>query len=148
MREHLLRVDICLDAQRFHLPPDIRAADGFARAGHKNHTRLDPLLCCVAEQFLSQLPHDKHRAGFAFAAHHCLAAFGRFHGDELQLADPDAGAADGLQDEVQPFIVFSLRCPAQSGVLCFCQLSFFGAENLLLKLQGFYLQIVPAEKGE
>ena len=53
VREHLLRVDICLDAQRFYLPPDIRAADGFARAGHENHTAFNILLCCVAEHFLS-----------------------------------------------------------------------------------------------
>ena len=95
---------------------------------------------------MSQLPHDKHRAGFAFAAHHCLAAFGRFHGDELQFADPDAGAADGLQDEVQPFVVPTLRRFAKSGVFRFGQFLFFGTVDLLLQLQGFYPQVMPAKK--
>lgn len=148
VREHLLRIDICLDAQCFHLPPDIRAADGFACAGHKNHTALDILLCCVAEQFFPQFPHDKHGSCLTLAAHHRLTAFGRFHGDELQFADPDAGTANGLQDEIQPFVVPALRRLAKSGVLRFRQLLFFGAVDLLLQLQGFYPQIVPTKKGK
>ena len=52
MRKHLLRIDIRLDAQRFHLPPNIRAADRLARACYKNHTAFNILLCCIAEQFL------------------------------------------------------------------------------------------------
>ena len=52
MRKHLLRIDICLYTECFHLSPDIRAAYGFACAGHKNHTAFNSLLCCIAEQFL------------------------------------------------------------------------------------------------
>ena len=78
--------------------------------------------------------------------HHRLTVFGRFHGDELQFADPDAGTADGLQDEIQPFVVPALRRLAKSGVLRFGQLLFFGTVDLLLQLQGFHLQIVPAKK--
>ena len=41
MGEHLLRVDIRLRTQGFHLPPDVGAADGLTCAGHKDHTAFD-----------------------------------------------------------------------------------------------------------
>ena len=109
VRKHLLRVDLCLDAQSFHFPPDIRAADWFAGAGYKNHSTLNILLRSIAEQFFSQLPDNKNRSCLALAVHHRLTAFGR-----LQFTDPDACTANRLQDEIQPFVVPVLRRPAKS----------------------------------
>ena len=148
MGKYLLRVDTRFLTQEFHLPPDIRPIDGLARAGHENHPAFDSLLRCVAEQFLSQRLHKKHRPGLCFTAYHRLAAPCCLNGDKLQLTDPDAGAADGLQNQTESLVVFALRRTAQVSVLLPGQLLFFGAVNLLLQFQCFYLQVVPAEKGE
>ena len=52
MRKYLLRIDICIFAQGFHLSPNVRAVYGFAVFRYKNHTAFYSLLCCIAEQFL------------------------------------------------------------------------------------------------
>ena len=52
MRKHLPGVYICFITQGFHFTPDVCAAYRLARAGHKNHTVFNVLLCCKAEQFL------------------------------------------------------------------------------------------------
>ena len=148
MGKYFLRVDTRFLTQGFHLPPDICPIDGLARASHENHPAFDPLLRCVAEQFLPQRLHKKHRPGLCLTAYHRLAAPCCLNSDKLQLTDPDAGAADGLQNQTEPFIVLSHRCPAEPCVFRFRQFLFFGAVNLLLQFQRFYLQVVPAEKGE
>lgn len=60
MRKHLLRIDICIFAQGFHLSPDIRAVYRLSAFRYKNHTVFYSLLCCIAEQFLFQFFHDKN----------------------------------------------------------------------------------------
>lgn len=148
VRKHLFRVDLRLLAQGFHLPPDICPVDGLARAGHENHPAFDPLLRRIAEQFLFQRLYDKNCPSLRLAVHHRFSAPDRFHGDIPQLADPDAGSADGLQDQAEPPIVPALRRPDQAGVFLPGQFLFFGAVDLLLQFQHFHLQIVPAQKGE
>ena len=85
--KHLIRIDVRFLAQRFHIPPDIRPADRLATARDEDTARFDPLLRCVAEQFLLQVAHDKHRARFALAGNRRFAALCSFHGDELQFAN-------------------------------------------------------------
>ena len=50
MREHLAGIDVRVPAQRFHLPPDIRAADGLAAAGDKDRACCDTLFLGVLQQ--------------------------------------------------------------------------------------------------
>ena len=96
MWKHLLRVDTRFLTQGLHLPPDICPIDGLARAGYENYSAFDSLLRCIAEQFLPQRLHKKHRPGFRLAAYHRLAAPCCLNGDKLQLTDSDAGTTDGL----------------------------------------------------
>ena len=143
MGKHLPRVDICFNAQGFHLSPNVGAADGLACASHKNHTAFDSLLRCIAEQFLFQLFYDENRPCFRLAVHRRLAVFYCLNRDILQLADPNTCAADGLQNQVEPLIVLALGRSAKPCVFRPCQFFLLGAEYLLLQFQRFHLQIVP-----
>ena len=75
MRKYLLRIDICIFAQGFHLSPNVRAVYGFAVFRYKNHTAFYSLLCCIAEQFLFQFFHDRVFAlQFTIASPHFVAS--------------------------------------------------------------------------
>ena len=148
VRKNLFGVDTCRLAQCFHFAPDGRPADGFSRAGHKDHPAFDFLLRCIAKQFLFQLLHEKDRPRLSFTAHGRLAAFCRLDGDIPQLAHAHARPADRLQNEVQPFIVPMLGGAAQARIFRFCQFLFFVTIDPLLQLQRSHPQIVPPQKDK
>lgn len=83
VRKHLVRIDVRFHAQRLHIPPDIRPADRLAAARDEDTTRFDPLLRCIAEQFLLQFTDDEHLARFAFTRNRRFTTLGGFYGDEL-----------------------------------------------------------------
>lgn len=109
MRKDLFWVDVCLPAQGFHLAPDVCAAYRFSRSRYKNHAVFNILLRRVTEQFLFQLFYYKNRSGFRLTINNRLAAFCRFDGYILQLADTNTGCANRLQYKAQPLIMSALR---------------------------------------
>ena len=129
MRKDLLRVDIRLFTQSLHLAPYICTAYRLARARCKNHTAFDILLCRVAEKFLFQLFYYKDCSGFRLTINNRLAAFCRFNGYVLQLADANTGCANRLQYKAQPLIVSALRGFAKPHIFSLCQFPFFGVKK-------------------
>ena len=134
MREHLVRIDVCFFAQGFHIPPDVCPTNRLSAARDEDTARFDPLLRRIAEQFLLQFAHDKHRTRFALAGNRSFAALCGFHGDELQFAHADTRATDRLQDQAKTLVVLRFRRIDKPHILRFCQFLFLRAENLLLHL--------------
>lgn len=109
MRKDLFWVDVRFPAQSFHLAPNVCAAYRFSRSRYKNHAVFNILLRRVTEQFLFQLFYYKNRSGFRLAINNRLAAFCRFNGYVLQLADANACPANCLQNKTQSFTLSAFR---------------------------------------
>ena len=60
VRKHLSGIDIRFFAERFHLPPNVGAADGFTRFCDEDHAGFNCLFRCIAEQFSLQLFYNKN----------------------------------------------------------------------------------------
>ena len=148
MRKDLFRVDVRRFAKGFHLPPDIRAADGLSRPRDKDRACCDVPFFGIAQQLFLQRTHQKHRAHLAFAFDGRLSRLRRLHGDELQLADTDARAADRLKEQIQTVVFLLRRGVQQPDIFRFRQFLVLAAKNLPLTFDRFHLAIVPAEKGE
>ncbi len=111
MWKHLSGVYPCTLAQGFHLPPDAAPVQGPAVFADKYGTGSDTgFFYILMQQFLNQRG-DKYHPRFIFAVNYCSACLYSLCGDVLQLADPNAGAADRLDDIGD---ARSLRCPDQA----------------------------------
>ena len=89
-------------AQRLHLRPDLPAGERTAVSGEKDLAGSGFLLPGVLQQLLAQLPGDEDGADFTLQRHLGPAQGDGLHGDIPDLGDPDAGGADGLQQQGQP----------------------------------------------
>ena len=112
--EHLGRLHSSAFAQAFHIPPDVGAVKGPPRPRHE-HRPADVLrpggdfLCpeIVPEQ-AAQLGGQEHGAPLAFVDDFRSASDHGPNRDELQLRHPDAGGANGLDDEGEALVFLSL----------------------------------------
>lgn len=75
MREHFLWINLRLRTKIFHFPPNVGTANRLSCSRDKNCTRLDSLLCCIAEQFFSQFFYNKYRACFSLKRNNRFAVF-------------------------------------------------------------------------
>ena len=116
VRKDLVRIDVGVFAQLFHLPPDVRAADRFAAARHEDWSCCDMLLFGILQQFLFERFDKKDRANFSLAVDGRLTALDHFNRDELQFAYADASTADRLNDEVQAVVFFASRRSADGSI--------------------------------
>ena len=87
-------------AQPLHLRPDLTAAEGRPVSGEKDLAGSGFLLFGVFQQLAAQLAGDEDGADLAFQGDLRPARSGRLHGNILHLADPDAGGADGLHQQL------------------------------------------------
>lgn len=112
VRKYLFGIYLCLNAEVFHFPPDVRAAYRLARAGNKNRARRYLLLGYIPKQFLLQITDNKNASRLALERDCRFAFSDGFHGDELQFAHTNARATNRLQDQAKTFILLFLRRPA------------------------------------
>lgn len=98
MREHFAPRHAGLFTQSLHHAPNVTAVKGLSVSSDKHRPGLQAGLFYISQQQLLQRRGDENHPRLIFAVHHGLAAMHRLHGDVLQLADPDARPANGLQD--------------------------------------------------
>ncbi len=122
----------CPLAQGFHLPPDVGPVQGRSRPGDKDRAGADIPLLSIAPQLLPQGRGQEDSPGLSLAGHHSFPADSRLHGDIGHLADPDAGGADGLDQQGQPFALLFLCRPHKTPVLLPAQFPLFRAVDLFL----------------
>ena len=89
-------------AQGFYLRPDLPAGKTGSASGEKDLAGGGVLFFGVLQQLPAQLARQQDGADFALQAHLRPAPPGRLHGEVAHLAHPDAGGADGLQQQGQP----------------------------------------------
>lgn len=133
-------------AERLHLLPDVAPVQGISPSGAEEDAGVDPLPFCVIQQQPFQLPRHQDPPGFALAPDGNLPGAHRFHGEVFQLRDPDAGGADGLQDQIQPGLLPGRG--QQPQIVFFGQLPVFPAVGLPLAPQDLYLAVLPAQEGQ
>ena len=146
--KHLFVGDAGGAAQGLHLAPDVAAVQGCAAAGDEHRAEGDAVLLHIAQKLLLQAGGDEHAAGFALAPYHGYAAAGSLGGDGGQLADADAGGADGLQHQRQ---AGAARLPGgtdQIGVLLGGDLAFLGAVRLVLDPQAVNAAVLAGDHAE
>ena len=121
-----------------------------ARAGgHSFFRRLcTQSHCQVTEPFLLEVADDENTPCLSFERDCCFTTSDGFHGDELQLTDADAGAADRLQDKAEPLIALSLCSSAKSFIFSFRQFLFFRTKYLPLHFHRFHLAVHSADISE
>lgn len=152
--EHLGRLHSSAFAQAFHVPPDVGAVKGPPRPRHE-HRPADVLrpggdfLCpeIVPEQ-AAQLGGQEHDAPLSFVDDFRPASGHGPNRDEPQLGHPDAGGADGLDDEGEALVFLSLCGANQSGIFGAGQLPALVAKQGLLDLQQPDRALPPAHPAE
>lgn len=132
VRKYLAGVNAGRLAEGFHLPPDVRAVEGPAAAGGEHGPRRPALSAQIVGQQFPQRPGQKDDAQLAFVADLSPPTGDGFGGDEFQLGHPDAGGADGLDDQREALVVLSPRGPDEPLVLRAGQFLFLGEERRLL----------------
>lgn len=99
--KNLGREDAGTLTQSLHFPPYGNAVNRPAAPGDEHRSGGDAQLGSVLQQQRLQLPDEQNGAHLALAAHHGFPLTNRFHRNMNELADADAGDADGLQNELQ-----------------------------------------------
>ena len=98
--EHFPRGYFGAGAQRLEQFPDRHAAKRFAAAGQKDRAVVDAVFLAPLLQPVAEFGGQQNLPAFALAADGRLAAADGFSRDILQLGYPDAGGADGLQQQL------------------------------------------------
>ena len=129
-----------------HLRPDIASIEGLSVAGDEDRAGMDAVFLRVIQKQPFQLSGEQNCAGFAFTGDDKLSASHGLHGEEAQFRHPDAGTADGLQQQAQPGTVS--RGLQQAQIFRFGQFLFFRAVGLPLGSDVFHLAVRPAQKTE
>ena len=135
-------------AQRLHLRPDLPAGKAAAASGEKDLAGGGLLLPGVLQQLPAQLAGQQDGADLALQADHGPACQGGFHREIADLADPDAGGADGLQQQGQPLPAQGAGGAQQAVVLLPGQVPAVIPEQPPLDAQRADPQLRPAQKGE
>ena len=141
-------------AELFHVPPDVRAIQGLSRPGGEYRIfdvrRLGGLFLCleVCSQQAAQLVREKDGTPLALVGDLRPARLHGLHGDTFQLAHPDAGGADGLQDQSEAPVAVQLRRPDQPDVLAPGQLPALVTERRLLNVQQLHGALPPAHEAQ
>ena len=130
--EYLRAVHPGIAAQRFHLTPNVAAVQRLAGTGDEHWAVGDTMAAGVAQELALQAGGQQHAAELTFAPHHGHAFAGGLHGNGRQLADADAGGADGLQQQGNTGAALLTGGAHQGGVLLSGQLPILRAIGLIL----------------
>lgn len=101
--KHLARCHARLVAQCFHLRPDLPAGDAFFVSGEKNLAGSDFLFPGVFEELAAELARQQDGPDLALQGDFGPSPVHGLHGDIAHLGHPDSGAANGFQQQRQPF---------------------------------------------
>lgn len=132
-------------AELLHLPPDGAAVQGRTLAAAEQDARANPPVFCVLQELTAQLPRQQHRPGLALAADSDLPLRHRLRCEIAQLGYPDAGGADGLENQLQPGI--SPGGFQKPEILLPAQLLLLPAVGLVLAPQILHPAVRPSQKG-
>ena len=121
----------------FHHFPDMRPIHGPARPRDKHRTCGNSATAQIAFQRFAQFPCNQNGTVFSFEADGIFTRRYRLRSNKLQFRYADAGAADCLKYQRQPFIPFLFRRCHQTYVLRFAQFFFPGEKRLFLNFQLF-----------
>lgn len=146
--EDLAFQNFCPLAEVFHFPPDATAVQRLSGPADEHGAGLQAFSFDILQQLPLQFLYQKDGAAPSFAADHGFPLAHGFHGDGLQLADADAGAADGLDDHTHPVVPFLLRRVDEAEVFCPGQFFFFGAVGLALDFELPDAAVIPAHGFE
>ena len=91
--------DVRDSAEAFHLGPDLISCAGFSTHGAENGAVGDLIFASVAAKLALECAGEKDGADFSFEGDVGAAVGESFCGDVAELADADAGGADGFDDE-------------------------------------------------
>lgn len=91
--------DVRDSAEAFHLGPDLISCAGFSTHGAENGAVGDLIFASVAAKLALECAGEKDGADFSFEGDVGAAVGEGFCGDVAELADADAGGADGFDDE-------------------------------------------------
>ena len=98
----------------------------------KHRSGGDFLFLEITFQQSPQLVREKDGAALALVAHLRSARLDGLNGDEPQLGHPDAGGADGLDDQGQSLVFFS------SVVVCRCNMENSGDGYVPVKCKAIF----------
>lgn len=91
--------DVRDGAEAFHLGPDLVSCAGFSTHGAENGAVGDLIFARVAAKLALERTGEEDGADFSFEGDVGAAIGEGFYGDMAELADADAGGADGFDDE-------------------------------------------------
>ena len=146
--EHLAPLHARRFAEGLHAGPDRLSRDRETVLGKKNLARGDFLLFGVLLQFAAQPVGEQDGPNLALQRNLRYARPNCLYGDVLQLAHPDTGGTDGLQDQLHPQVALLMGRLDQALVLLLGQIFFGFAKHLPLELQILHLAILPAHADE
>ena len=104
MREYLVRINPCLTADLFHLPPDVTPVHGLSAARDEYHTGYNVSLSCICLKKPAQSVGQEYGSYLSLAVHLRNLLIHRIHRNEAQLGYTDSGGAYGLQQQAKPLI--------------------------------------------
>ena len=146
--EHLGGLHPRRPAQALHLRPDLGPGQTFSASGEKNLPGGDFLLLGVLQQLAAEFAGNEDGADLALQGDLRPPRFCRLHRDVPHLADPDAGAADGLHHQGQPVSALRLGGADQPRICTPVQLPPPVPEGPPLELQKFDPLVPPAPEAE
>ena len=91
--------DVRDGAEAFHLDPDLISCAGFSTHGAENGAVGDLIFASVAAKLALECAGEEDGTDFSFEGDVGAAIGEGFCGDMAELADADAGGADGFDDE-------------------------------------------------
>ena len=137
-----------LAAEPFHLRPDVLPVQRPSAAGAEDHPGGNGPLPGVLFQPLAELPGQEDGPHLSLQGDLRPPPEGGLHGDVGQLGHPDAGGADGLQQQGQALLAQGQGGLHQTEVFPPGQLPPLVPEEFPLAAEGGRLAVPPPQKGE
>ena len=145
--EYLGRRYACTLAKGLHFPPDIASVQRFSVPADKHRSGGDFLFLEIGFQQFPQFVRQENGAALALVADFGAATLHCLGSDEAQFTDPDAGGADGLDDQGQPLVFLPLGGPDKAHILGAGQFPVLGEKEGLLDFQLPQPQLALAAEG-
>ena len=117
VREYFPRGYFGALAQRLEHLPDRHPTEWFAAAGQKDRPHMDAVLLAPLLQPVAEFGGQQNLPALTFAADGRLAAADGLGRDELQFRHPDAGGADGFEQQLGALVAAGAGGGEQAEIL-------------------------------